>query len=615
MATLAGVLEQRSGFSESLVLRQELLRQFTQKPGYGLPEYARQLLEVGELQLRNGREAEAAATFDKAMASMTDLPEPVSEARMSWVQVNLLQGLRIDRTWTGSAVQAQAALTASSALRAHRWRTYQHELELGEVEWSKLRFKIQPWKGSAESGSAPAGGEVAAQGGLTDLWATPDPKPGLYLFSLYIPHHHAAAMRAAQWMFIAPWKLSLFPATLDQVQDEQKWKALLASSAAEKRSEPILSFVRFGVLNRGSGPSHRPDGYAVVATVAQSLPPGRYIVGLGMTHGFRVFHNGNLVTDAWTERRAIGPLMTVPGDSLNQIRVEAEFVRLKPDVLLPSMSSFTVEPLDGEARAMSTAEEGLRQMEETLDQLNADLARGISNARTFQDRGYTLARCGRFTEALEDFGKSIELDPSVNSPWYWRGCTLAYLGNADAYRANCLGMLERFATTSDWPILDRTVKSCLLLPSPEDPKRLAELTRRYLAEAKRTGNNVSYAELCQSMACYRLGDYAGSLESAQACEEELQPIMQVNAPGVNRIMTAAESLTAMAQEHLHRHDQSVAALRRARVLLDRLPKAGREDLGNFPEDWLICQTLFREAKAVVPVDNAAAAPATQPAAH
>ena len=91
--------------------------------------------------------------------------------------------------------------------------------------------------------------------------------------------------------------------------------------------------------------------------------------------------------------------------------------------------------------------------------------------------------------------------------------------------------------------------------------------------------------------------------------------MQVNVPGVSPLMTAAESLIAMAQEHLHRHDQSVAALRRTRILIDQLPKAGREDLGRFPEDWLICQTLFREAQGVVAANNAVAAPPTQPAAH
>jgi hypothetical protein len=179
---------------------------------------------------------------------------------------------------------------------------------LDEVERPKLHFKIQPWRGGS-SGSTAAEGGVAAEGDLTDLWATPDPPPGLCLFFLRVPRRNATPMRRAAWMFVAPWKLSFFPATLDQVHDQQQRKALAASEPAERRSEPILTYPRFGALNQGFGPSHRLDGYAVVATVAQSLPTGQHRLDSTSSGGFSFFHNGNLLMDAWTRPAVARHLM------------------------------------------------------------------------------------------------------------------------------------------------------------------------------------------------------------------------------------------------------------------------------------------------------------------
>ena len=244
----------------------------------------------------------------------------------------------------------------------------------------------------------------------------------------------------------------------------------------------------------------------------------------------------------------------------------------------------------------------LRQTLETLSATAAERTKDLAStqltpdarAKLLERRGILLARTGKFAVAAADLQKSIELNPLNHWPWYYRGCILAYLENADdAYSDNCSGMLDRFATSGDWAAVDRTIKSSLLSPAPQNLKRLAELARNYLAAEKLAGHDLSYPELCQSLACYRLGDYAGALEAAEACNARLHDV---------RFQVAARSIIAMALERQDRHNEAVDVLQRALAVAGLLPKPGQEDLSEDPEDWLICQVLLREAsRTVVPL--------------
>src|SRR5258708_15403772 len=80
-------------------------------------------LAVAELLLRTGQEQQAHSLFSGSVARLRTLGvknNSIAEiARARWVQATLLQGLRIDRAWSGSAIKAHAAHAAWASLRAH----------------------------------------------------------------------------------------------------------------------------------------------------------------------------------------------------------------------------------------------------------------------------------------------------------------------------------------------------------------------------------------------------------------------------------------------------------------------------------------------------------------
>ena len=229
MSDLSAVLEQRENFADSLELREAMLKQYAKSPDDDPLGYGGQLLPIGELQLRCGQNAVAAQTFEKAMASLRKAPRAVgragTEAQIAWLQINLLQGL---------------APTARGPDRRYVPRpSPQHRGRCGiiggrvrnstKLDWSKLHFKIQAWAGSPQvtdtATVSAGGGSATTEGSLADLWAMPEPKPGLYLFSMSVPRRNSAPIRQAHWMFVAPWKVSFFAANTEQVADTQKWKA------------------------------------------------------------------------------------------------------------------------------------------------------------------------------------------------------------------------------------------------------------------------------------------------------------------------------------------------------------------------------------------------------
>ena len=73
-------------------------------------------------------------------------------------------------------------------------------------------------------------------------------------------------------------------------------------------------------------------------------------------------------------------------------------------------------------------------------------------------------RGGLFKQAADDLQVLCELQPEDHWHWYYRGCLLAYLGDVEAYRANCRAMLDKYGDTQQDFIADRTAKTCLLIP-------------------------------------------------------------------------------------------------------------------------------------------------------
>jgi tetratricopeptide (TPR) repeat protein len=206
--------------------------------------------------------------------------------------------------------------------------------------------------------------------------------------------------------------------------------------------------------------------------------------------------------------------------------------------------------------------------------------------------GKALAAQGKFKEAAAGFAHAIELNPADNWNWYYEGCLLAYLRDREAYAANCRAMLGRWGGTADPELAERTAKTCLLLPGAADPQQLLSLTEGAVAKAS-TPDLLTWFRMAKSLSLYRCGDYRGCAQLVELCKREQD---RDNAPRT----ATCDLLLAMSNQRLGESASAEAVLDRAEQRIERdLPKPGRGDLSSGLENWLVCQTLRREAEALI----------------
>lgn len=577
IGSLLFLLEQKGDFAGALALRQELERLAKQTNAPTPPETQSRLdMTVAELLLRMGQEAQARELFHKAIQARHKLDQQEEGnfdfATGWWCQANLFLGLRIDREWSGPAIQAHAAHTAWNGLvnRAD------NDLSLDLVAWDKMRFKIEPW---------PPGPSVA-EGGRNELWTVGDPKPGVYLFSISLPRRNSNPIREARWMFVAPWKLALHLTSDISAKNDAKWKALFESEPIERRTESILSFDQFGLLNRGFGPAHRQSGFALSATTMVKLPDGKYHQRLFADGSRRLLLNGGKLLDAWTSQDDFVEIIDNATSPPGELRVEWG--------LGTSRLIVSIEPIAPEADQMLAAARGsLADLEIAIDRHTKQITKGSATSAMYYDRGLLLGRTGRFKEAAEDFIKATELDPADHFRWYVRACTLAYLNDNERYRDTCKAMLQRFSDGGTAEVFDRMGKASLLLPPGyDDLPTSTKLVDRAVAAG---GQYIHWFQMAKALAEYRAGK--DHYEAALA-------LIAIARPKYNPADPAAACCDLIGAMILFKTGQAAEAtklLQRAEQIIAKIGNTpGVHDFGQYGlENRLIYEILHREAEALI----------------
>ena len=240
------------------------------------------------------------------------------------------------------------------------------------------------------------------------------------------------------------------------------------------------------------------------------------------------------------------------------------------------------------------AEPWSRRFRESITREIADVSALVDKdpkrARHYFDRAKLHVRAGQFEEASADYTRGLALDPSDHWPWYYHGCLLAYLGEEAAYREHCAAMLQRFGSSSDGHILDCTVKTCSLLPGA-DTDRLNQMANQVWALGGRDERNVGWFRLLKGIAELRVG----SPDRAVVwLTDSLTPTLPHRA-------ATAELFLAMSNHKLGKADAARDLLASAEQRVERnTPKPAVGDLAEGGiENWLICQTALREARAIV----------------
>lgn len=169
-------------------------------------------------------------------------------------------------------------------------------------------------------------------------------------------------------------------------------------------------------------------------------------------------------------------------------------------------------------------------------------------------------------------------------------------------------MFKRFAGTGDREVGDRTAKTCMLLPDalpPQDQPRLMELMDQALhgsgpaARVMRLLNldpaegNMRYFQLGKGIAEYRAGHFDEAARWLSRARSGMDG-------GEGTGEAEADLFLAMALQKSGRPAEAGEPLGRATRAMDAtFPRPGVGDLGTWPQDWLICQIIRREAERLI----------------
>jgi eukaryotic-like serine/threonine-protein kinase len=206
-------------------------------------------------------------------------------------------------------------------------------------------------------------------------------------------------------------------------------------------------------------------------------------------------------------------------------------------------------------------------------------------------QGYGGGSLGRWPEAAKAAAEMLAIDPSDSATWYELPPLLLEIGDREGYVKACREMLERFGSTEDPQLPERTAKTCLLLPDAVgDTSKVARLAT---CGVTGTEKHMYYRwfVMCKALADYREGEYARTL----AALEGLKP-----SPDGRDYDATVYAVMAMAHQRLSHGEEARQALQRARAIVERKmpkPERGQVFVGGW-DNWLRCRILLREAEAL-----------------
>jgi eukaryotic-like serine/threonine-protein kinase len=193
-----------------------------------------------------------------------------------------------------------------------------------------------------------------------------------------------------------------------------------------------------------------------------------------------------------------------------------------------------------------------------------------------------LMRQGHGEALRAAWQKALEANPPEYDAWFGYAELCLFLGLEDEYRRACRALLGRFGASADLLIAERTGRTCLLVPGPEDELRKAvALIDRAVAVARPKNDwAYPYFQFAKGLAEYR----QGRLESAIA-------VLDAKA---TQVMGAAPRLIVALAQHRQGHKQQARKTLAAAVLaFDWRPTQADN------HDAWICHVLRREAEAVL----------------
>jgi tetratricopeptide (TPR) repeat protein len=226
--------------------------------------------------------------------------------------------------------------------------------------------------------------------------------------------------------------------------------------------------------------------------------------------------------------------------------------------------------------------------------LNDAIAREPANPDRYRNRANWYAGRTRWREAAADLAEAFRLDPQP-----YDGMLLATYrlgaGELDAYRKQCREMADRWSRSKDGSVADYVAKACLLRPdSGVDPKQVADLIE-VLAGVNGKTAWYEWMEMGRGLHAYRSGRWGDAL--ALCADSRARSATGLG--GRAYLAAADHAIEALAHHRRKDPDKAKASLAAARRLIEEAFPTPADGPLPFPNDALIAQLLYREARALV----------------
>jgi len=219
------------------------------------------------------------------------------------------------------------------------------------------------------------------------------------------------------------------------------------------------------------------------------------------------------------------------------------------------------------------------------------------DVRVLRARGNFRARLGRWTDAVADYSKVIQLEPSNHQDYHSLACLLVQSGQLEAYHSLCDRIRTRFGAITNEPSLaDRMAKDCLLVSLPGADLSTESRWADAAIRLDKTDGGQSWLHFCKGLAEYRQARFASSVEWMEKvlAKEGEQPSRDVEACMV----------LAMATHHLNQPVKAGAALARGRQIAGKeLARLENGPLDNGWIDWIIAHVLMNQARSLIESAN------------
>ncbi len=215
----------------------------------------------------------------------------------------------------------------------------------------------------------------------------------------------------------------------------------------------------------------------------------------------------------------------------------------------------------------------------------------LTNTGFWELHGAICARTGDWKDAATDFARLIVLEPTNHLHYHSLAPLLVATGDLKAYRRHCAAEIFRFGRTDNLNVAERMAKDCLILPFPGSDLRSIEKWADTAVILGKARPDLPFFQFVKGLVEYRQRHFSSAANWTE--KVVAQPVWVFRD-------AQAYLVLAMAQHQLGQHAKALATLDKGiDVIETRMRSLKSGDIGDGWIDWIIVQTLRKEAEALI----------------